>query len=244
MKPDPVLANHRIASWTSAEYFDLTGFYTPQKRANGSKGCGGVMRIAPAGLILTRDPFEAGCDLAAITHGHPTGFYAAGCMAQIIYELSYGASLETAAACSLERLTDPETDETRAAVMMALDLAVNSEGTAEDVEKLGKGWVAEEALAIALYCALKASDFTSGVLLAVNHGGDSDSTGSIAGNLLGLIHGERGVPQYWLERLELRDVIAEIAYDLWLHFGEGEKPGWFEAINEHDTPDWDKYPGL
>ena len=37
--------------------------------------------------------------------------------------------------------------------------------------------MAEEALAIAVFCALAAPDFESGVLTAVNHGGDSDSTG-------------------------------------------------------------------
>ena len=79
-------------------------------------------------------------------------------------------------------------------------------------------------IAIGVYCALRAEDFAHGVLLAVNHGGDADSTGSIAGNLLGLIHGEEGIPGQWLERLELRDVIARVADDLWVHFGAGEKP--------------------
>ncbi len=40
-----------------------------------------------------------------------------------------------------------------------------------------------------IYCALVAQDFTSGVLLAVNHSGDSDSTGSVCGNLLGALGG-------------------------------------------------------
>ena len=58
------------------------------------------------------------------------------------------------------------------------------------------------------------------MLLAVNHSGDSDSTGSIAGNILGLIHGEEGIPARWLEGLEVRDLIAAVATDLWLHFGD------------------------
>ncbi len=79
-----------------------------------------------------------------------------------------------------------------------------------------------EALAIALYCALRAGSFEEGVLLAVNHGGDSDSTGSIAGNILGLIHGTGGVPAHWIEELELREVVETIALDLW-RVGVGEK---------------------
>jgi len=92
------------------------------------------------------------------------------------------------------------------------------------VEALGEGWIAEEALAIGLFCALVARDFEHGVLLAVNHGGDSDSTGSIAGNLLGLVYGEAGIPDRWLRRLELREVVAQVADDLWDCFGDPAKP--------------------
>ena len=101
------------------------------------------------------------------------------------------------------------------------------------MESLGGGWVAEEALAIGLYCALVARDFAHGVLLAVNHGGDSDSTGSIAGNLLGLVQGEKAIPGRWLERLELRDVITEVADDLWAHFGSDARA---------ECHDRDRYP--
>jgi ADP-ribosylglycohydrolase len=72
-----------------------------------------------------------------------------------------------------------------------------------------------------------------GVLLAVNHGGDSDTTGSIAGSLLGLVHGEAGIPERWLERLELREVITRISDDLWTHFG---------GNNATECDDTDRYP--
>ncbi len=50
---------------------------TPEKPLNDSKGCGGVMRVAPVGLVAT-DPFDLGCRAAAITHGHPSGWLASG----------------------------------------------------------------------------------------------------------------------------------------------------------------------
>ena len=78
-------------------------------------------------------------------------------------------------------------------------------------------------------------DFREGELLAVNHGGDSDSTGSIAGNLLGLVHGKSGIPADWLEHLELRDVIERVGNDLWAHFGREEsKP----CRDQGDYPPW------
>ncbi len=84
----------------------------------------------------------------------------------------------------------------------------------EDVESLGEGWVAEEALAIAVFCALVAPDFESALRLAVNHGGDSDSTGAIAGNLLGAALGEAAIPARWLDVLELREEILRLAAEL------------------------------
>ncbi len=75
--------------------------------------------------------------------------------------------------------------------------------------------MAEEALAVAVYCALTAEDaFARGVLLAVNHGGDSDSTGAIAGNLLGARLGAGAIPARWLDGLELREVVEQVAADL------------------------------
>ena len=216
---------------------------TTGSAVNDSKGCGGVMRMAPAGLSTGIDPFQTGCDLAAITHGHPTGYIAAGCFAEIIQALAQGASLERAVRRGMERLQGQDAAETRRALERALALDGNSNASAEDVERLGQGWIAEEALAIGVYCALVARDYAHGVLLAVNHGGDSDSTGSITGNILGLIHGEAGIPRTWLDRLELRDVIVQVATDLWVHFGEGEKPEQEDPACFDVLPDLDRYPG-
>jgi ADP-ribosylglycohydrolase len=81
--------------------------------------------------------------------------------------------------------------------------------------------VGEEALAIAVFCALRASTFEEGVIMAVNHSGDSDSTGSMAGQLLGVAMGEEAIPERWLRDLELRDVIRQVADDLYDWFVEG-----------------------
>jgi ADP-ribosylglycohydrolase len=79
---------------------------------------------------------------------------------------------------------------------------------------MGKGFVAEEALAMGLYCALSARDFEDGLILAVNHSGDSDSTGSITGNLLGAAAGVEAIPDRWLRNLELRTTMEALADDL------------------------------
>lgn len=185
---------------------------------NHSKGCGGVMRIAPVGLASTvGDPFTAGCEIAAITHGHPTGFLSAGFLALAIREAAAGTPIRDACQEGLEELgRHPAHEECQAAIEHAVSLSAEKRGGAapEDVESLGAGWVAEEALAIALFCALAAPDFESALRLAVNHGGDSDSTSAITGNLLGASLGEGAIPPRWLAALELREEIERLAEEL------------------------------
>jgi len=196
---------------------------------NNSKGCGGVMRVAPVGMLAaslaTKSPetrqfeinraFELGCQTAGLTHGHPTGKLAAGALSSLICQLLLGANLHAAVEKALPQLSaQRESKETSDAVRKAVRLARERPNTTTALRELGEGWVAEEALAIGLYCALSASDFESGVVLAVNHGGDSDSTGLIALHLLGSIHGLAAIPSRWLQPLELRDVLEEVADDL------------------------------
>ena len=88
--------------------------------------------------------------------------------------------------------------------------------------------MAEEALAVALYAVLAtatgaAADrlpghpeahFRAAIAVAVNHSGDSDSTASIAGNILGTFYGEECLPADWLEALEAPEVIRGMAAQL------------------------------
>ncbi len=111
---------------------------TTELAINDSKGCGGVMRMAPAGLSMEIDPFETGCDLAAITHGHPTGYIASGCFAEVINALAGGASLAESVEQGRARLEGPGTEETRRALELAIALATESSGSAEELEHLGQ----------------------------------------------------------------------------------------------------------
>ena len=200
---------------------------------NYSKGCGGVMRAAPAGLLAARInkgdnrgtarlAFELGCSTAALTHGHPSGYYPAGVLAAVIATIISGGSLEEGINISLDFLDGRiGSIETSDAVRAAVNLWRENEMTPspEVVETLGGGWVGEEALAIGLYCALVAGDdFMKGVRLAVNHSGDSDSTGSITGNILGALLGEQTIPVNWLKELELVEVIRQVGNDLFTAF--------------------------
>lgn len=208
--------------------------YPGQPADNDSKGCGAVMRMAPVGLFAWstgyQDTFFLANQLGALTHGHPTGFLSGGALAVILQQLLTGKSLPDTIGVAVEWLEmTPDSTETLAAIELALELADSDMPTRKAIKQQGEGWIAEEALGIALYCALTAADFREGIINAINHDGDTDSSGSICGNILGIIHGVEGIPEEWLEPLELREVIESVADDL------------------HDCGEWGramaKYPG-
>jgi len=204
---------------------------------NNSKGCGGVMRIAPAGLA-GGDPFTLGCQAAALTHGHPTGYLAAGALAVMISDLVGGRDLRGAATAAISRLERADGgDEVTAALTAAMRTAELGPLSADAIGMLGQGWTAEEALAIATHCALTADSFRSGVLHAVNHAGDSDSTGAICGNLLGAALGAAAIDGDLLAQLEGGDVIIQVADDLHDVFAGGQSPDSQRYPAEKGEPD-------
>ena len=172
------------------------------------------MRVAPCAVM--DDPFLRACEAAAITHDHPTGYLCAGAFAQILACLMLGDSLEQGIEQACARLvTFAGHEETIQAINAAVELAATNPGDAAMVETLGGGWVGEETLAIALYCALShPDDFEKALLLSVNHSGDSDSTGAVCGNLMGMKLGAGVWPEKWKKYLELNELIGDMGRKL------------------------------
>jgi len=193
---------------------------TPTAPINQSKGCGGVMRAAPMGLARAWNPYTLGCATAALTHGHPSGWIPAGVFARLVREIVEDRSLTTALdTASAEIVATPDHAETLHALAAAQKLAAKGTATPEFLARLGAGWVGEEALAIGAWCALVARSFQQGVSLAVSHSGDSDSTGLVAGSLLGAMLGPQAIPTAWLDALVMRDEITAMATALYEAFG-------------------------
>ena len=187
---------------------------------NNSKGCGGVMRVAPVGLVSKgfqpEQTFQLAAEAAACTHGHPSGYLSAAAMASIVRFLAEGTDLRSAAEQSLAILRSYDRhEETEAAIQKAIALAGQSCGDgAAAVETLGGGWVGEEALAIGLYAALSAGSFVEAIQIATNHSGDSDSTASIAGQLWGATNGLDGIPHVWISSVDVLLPLLHLARQL------------------------------
>lgn len=214
-------------------------------RENNSKGCGGVMRVAPVALCHDlRETMDAGFmyslggAVADITHNNPLGFMPAAFLVMLLdMIIRCGKALDRSALermaliCVRElsrvRLHDEGVSDTYnkypaavgtlgCLIMRAVDLAAGELPDEKCIRELGEGWTGDEALAIAVYCALRHTDsFEDAVVAAVNHGGDSDSTGAICGNIMGLIHGYDAIPAHFKEHLEQLPVLEEVAADLY-----------------------------
>lgn len=193
------------------------------------------MRVAPAGLFYPKDlAFDMAVEFAAITHGHPTGYLAAGAFAYLVALIIEGYELENAVERTISKLnTYRNNEECREILIKAFEFAKDNLEDYEAISKLGQGWVAEESLGISVYCALKyTDDFRKALITAVDHDGDSDSTGAITGNILGAYLGINSIPKEWIENVELKDVIIRIADDLLV-----------DEIDENDDEWWNSYPG-
>lgn len=180
-----------------------------QPAENDSKGCGTIMRVAPVAFLRAHEILDTSITTSALTHGHHTGQDAAAAWAIILRELLVGTALEEAAQ---RALPGPFTQETREAIRNALHAP--RDGSVETVHSLGGGWVAEEALAIALYACLCSEDIATALRIAVTHSGDSDTTGAIAGNALGILYPEAVLDHPWAHQVECRDLIQAVSRDL------------------------------
>lgn len=197
---------------------------TIERPINHSKGCGGIMRVAPIGLWF-KSPAKAGMAAAknaAMTHGHELGYIPAGVLGYTISALTHGGTSsirdtiqEAMSWASRQFGSSKHLLDLTTLVNRAIHLSGEDQDDANAIQTLGEGWVAEETLAIAIYCALKYEDsFDQALIAAVNHDGDSDSTGAVVGNILGAHLGLSAIPSKYLERLELKPVILELADDL------------------------------
>lgn len=196
--------------------------FTDARAPNNSKGAGAIMRVAPIARYghdgsesSAADVFDLAKQVSWLTHGHPSGYLSAAAFAVVVHALLWRHSLDMGiqrARMLLERSGDSA--ETLAALDLGAACAATGEAPEPAIRRIGEGWVGEEALGVARYCALVADDFATAVCMAVNHDGDSDTTGSLVGQLMGASLGEKAIPRHWLEAVEHREAIIQIADDL------------------------------
>ncbi|MCB5179700.1 ADP-ribosylglycohydrolase family protein [Streptomyces antimicrobicus] len=205
-----------------------------------ARDAGATVRSVPFGLLVGWDPalvLQLAVECAVQSHGHPTAYLSAAAVAVIVHGLARGEALAPATGRALA-LLDARPGHQPVADALRRALAAVTEGVPSPklVESLfpDDDPHAAHCLAAAVYCALVAEDVRHGLRLAVDHGGDSATTGALCGALLGALHGETALPAPWLAELEGRATVLELADDLALELTQGptlhtpdtSSPGW------------------
>ncbi|MDE6337533.1 MAG: ADP-ribosylglycohydrolase family protein, partial [Muribaculaceae bacterium] len=201
---------------------------------NNSKGCGGVMRVAPIGIFNAvhsnlysyEDTAHLAGWAAEITHHHVASTFASALLATTVENCIHD---ETVSRLEFEWIVDGglsmmskyfpgDDDKLRKfcnLVKLAIELGKGDTPDGDAIRQLGEGWVGDEAIAIAIFCVMRHIDsFEDCIISAVNHDGDSDSTGAIAGNIIGAILGYSAIPRHFLDTLEIEPILLSAADDL------------------------------
>jgi ADP-ribosyl-[dinitrogen reductase] hydrolase len=186
---------------------------------NNSKGCGTVMRISPVGMVF-RDlddttVYQLGVDVSAITHSHPTGYLAGGAMALIVKALVNGGRLDDAVNSAMIQLgleTEHDAYETMQAIANGYAMGCSKSLSVHMLDGLGGGWVAEEALSIAIAATAACKGNTmDAIAMCAAINGDSDSVASMAGTLCGALYGVDEQVTMAFEQLHERRVFDHIS---------------------------------
>lgn len=204
-----------------------------RNRRNDSKGCGGIMRVAPIGVYgATHDWTSAKTartagDVAEITHHHPMSTYSSAAFAVIIEKCvsmdhvdvdAFKSIVESSVDTVVNEYGEnaPHIKDFKKVIDNAISLYESPLEDWEVIEqKLGGGWIAEETLAIAIFSVLRyVDDFASCIICAVNHGGDSDSTGAVAGNIIGAIVGYDRIPQKFTDAIQFKELLLSYSDNL------------------------------
>ncbi|MCX5118386.1 ADP-ribosylglycohydrolase family protein [Micromonospora sp. NBC_00362] len=206
----------------------------------GSKGCGANMRVTPVGLLdVDLDTLAGLAQLqAGLTHGHPTGLAASELTAYAVFVLRAGVSLPDLPAVLTERALSQRLvyserwlgdlwqhagsgspqefiargwDECLAVLGRLTDALRQPDDGGDPCRDTGEGWVAEEALATALLCAVRhADDPVAALARGATTAGDSDSIAALAGAFVGAAVGMTAWPRDWANRIEYADQLATL----------------------------------
>lgn len=195
---------------------------------NNSKGCGGIMRVAPIAWSYATSQLSVheismlAANNSALTHGHELGYISSYTFVNALVRiLRKQGDVESSIVYAIDDTVNYFTEAKHLSEytdLLSLAIQLSKENELPDykyISKLGEGWVAEETLAIAIYCALKyPTSIDAALIAAVNHSGDSDSCASVCGQLLGASLTTSSLNPEWLEHLEFKDLIVQLVNEL------------------------------
>ena len=191
------------------------GTFTNRPNALGTYGP--LVRTAPVSMYFAEDAAKAykiGCQQAALTHGAPEVWYAAGYVSAMLAYVLEGQSLEKAAENALRHIRSEEGAKNVVAAVRVAILAALRENVAEKefYGRIEEPELAVPTLALALFASLRhPDDYAGAVISAANAKREPNGASSLTGQLLGASLGSLEIPYNWIRKVELSDLLVEQA---------------------------------
>jgi ADP-ribosylglycohydrolase len=194
--------------------FEETGKPFCGSTEKSAAGNGSIMRLSPVPLFFSHSPptaIEKSGESSRTTHGATTAVDACRYLGALIAGAVNGATKEEL----LSERYSPAVNYWRQHPLVpdVDEVAAGSFKHREPPQIQGSGYVVS-SLEAALWAFHKTNSFQDGALLAVNLGDDADTTGAVYGQLAGAYYGEKGIPDEWLKKLAMRDLITSLAESL------------------------------
>ena len=168
---------------------------TSGNTAERSCGNGSLMRCIPTALARP-DPDRRRRELAeisAVTHAHIQCTDSCVAYGEIVNALLEGAEVADAVAAARALDLHPKVRE-------ALDT-----DPALPVDRLRTSGYVIDSLGCAVWAIQQDTTFEEVIVALVNRGRDTDTTGAIAGGLMGVLVGAEAIPARWRSKLEYHD---------------------------------------
>ena len=202
---------------------------TPDKPIFRSDSPGALTAAIATALIYdpekmqTRQVGALGTQAVACTHGDPETFLAGAFLAYSIVAILrnpeqplsklYRVAMDAVQA-QYGQVYD-EADTLCARIRRAMELTRDPELTPLAAMSILACTTAAECVSGAVYATMiHSANFDEAMIAAVNHSGRSAAVGALTGALLGARLGAEALPEFYLESLEVADVLRELAEDL------------------------------
>jgi ADP-ribosylglycohydrolase len=187
------------------------------RRSVYSNGNGSLMRQLPAVLRFAQQDTTVLLDrlhrVSSLTHGHLRSLMACGFHGLMARALLRGLAPQEALHEARRDFEQHYRSPEARAEWGEFRLLLQGDVAALDEEQIGSGGYVLETLLASVWCLLTTQSFEECVLKAVNLGGDTDTTGCVAGGLAGVYYGIAAIPEAWRQGLARAADLAKLFTD-------------------------------
>ncbi len=181
-----------------------------------NNGNGSLMRILPIAFYVkdfdAKKKFKIVSQVSAITHGHIRSIISCCIYVEILINLLKGKNKKEAYEDMKKNIFDFFSNEKQELIFF--NRILNNDIASFHKNEINSSGYVIDTLEASFWCFLNNVSFKETVLTAVNLGGDTDTTGAVAGGLAGIYYGFEKIPDEWINKIARNNDILELALNL------------------------------